>query len=155
MKKPAIDSLLNSNDTDSAANELYHYILDLCSHGDQLSRLTEPQRNFFYIQELQRGAYDRDFRHYFNNPSGRFAHEALAALDMIGAEMTAGIVSFAMSCFPNERVPKDDEERRRQLEDMNKADNDVLRRMTQTLYERPEDLNELCMEYVRENTGDF
>lgn len=155
MKKPDIDSLLNSNNTDSSAGELYNYILDLCSHGDNLSLLTEPQRNVFYIQELQHVANDGSFHDYFNNPSGRFAHEALAALDMIGAEVTAGIVSFAMSCFPNEQVPKDDEERRRQLESMNKADKDVLRRMTQTLYEYPEDLNDLCMEYVRENIRAF
>jgi hypothetical protein len=153
MKKPDIDLLLQSKDNYSVIDELHAYITDLCSHGDDLSKLTEPQKHFFFIQELERGV--DGFDQYFYNSSGRFAHEALAALDVIGAEVTAGIVNFAISCFLNEQVPKDDEERRKQLEEMSKDDKNVLYRMTQTFYEYPEDLKDLSLEYVRANRAFF
>lgn len=155
MIKPDINSLLIANDTRSSANTLYQHISDLCLHGDDLSTLTEAQKDFFFIQGIETVAYAGDFHDYFYDPSGRFAHEALTALDTLGAEITAGILAFAISCFPNDQVPKDDEERRKQLRQMNKEDKDMLRRMTQTLYESPEDLNALCIEYVRENKAAF
>lgn len=153
MKKPDIDLLLQSKNSYSAIDELHAYITDLCFDGDDLSKLTEPQKHFFFVQELERGV--SGFEKYFYNPSGRFAHEALAALDIIGAELTAGIVNFAIMCFPNEQVPKDDEERRGMLEEMSKDDKYVLYNMTQTFYDHPEDLKDLSLEYVRENRAFF
>ncbi|MBO9659902.1 MAG: DUF4375 domain-containing protein [Chitinophagaceae bacterium] len=155
MINPDIDSLLNSNNVRSAAVTLYQLISDLCSQGNDLSPLTEPQKNFFFIQEIERIVNAGHFYDYFYNPSGRFAHEALAALDIIDAELTAGVVAFAISCFPNEQVPKDDEERREQLTQMSKEDKDLLHSLTQTLYSSPENLNILCMEYARENKSAF
>lgn len=155
MKKPDIDTLLKSEDTNSALIELNNYISGLCDYGKELDRLTDPQKNFFFSQQLKGEVNSGGFDQYFYNSSGQFAHEALASLEAIGAENTATLLYHAIGCFPGEQVSKDESIRRKQLNEMSEPDKDFLKNMTQSFYQYADDLADLNLEYVRENMAFF
>lgn len=106
-KKPDIDTLLSSPDINNAIIEIDNYVCRLCSWGDTLDRLTEPQKSFYFNQNLEREINNGGFNQYFYNSSGDFAHETIASLRTIGANKTADILQQAIDQFPNSAVPKD------------------------------------------------
>lgn len=56
------------------------------------------------------------FEQYFTNSSGDNVDEVLAALDLIGADMIAGILRRACAKFPTGLPARDADERRDQLD---------------------------------------
>jgi hypothetical protein len=155
MEKPDINALLESENTNSSIIELDNYISDLCSYGDQLDRLTEPQKKFYLNQKLEREVNNGGFDQYFHNSSGAFAHQTVESLTAIGADLTVGILIHAIMCFPGGKVPEDDEARRELLQKMSQDKLDVLEQLDQSFFVYEEDLNALNMEYVRNNKAFF
>lgn len=149
MEKPDIERLLKTTEINTAIIELDNYIADYCSYGQELNYLTDQQKTFFFNQELEREVNNGGFHQYFLNSSGAYAHETLASLESIGAELTAGILLMAINCFPEGKVPKDDEQRRKLLTEMSADHLHTLERMDQTFFCYEENLNELNIAYVR------
>lgn len=94
-------------------------------------------------REVNNGGFDQ----YFHNPSGAFAHQTLDSLTAIGAELTAGFLNHAISCFPGGKVPENDKSRRELLQKMNQDNLDVLEQLDQSFFVYEDDL----IEYVRNN----
>ncbi|MBO9659735.1 MAG: DMP19 family protein [Chitinophagaceae bacterium] len=155
MKKPDINSLLNADNVNGAIIELDNYISALCSYGDELDRLTESQKMFYFNQVVEREVNNGGFDQYFYNSSGAFAHQTVESLTAIGAESTAGILIHAIMCFPGGKVPEDDEARRELLGKMSQDNLDVLEQLDQSFFAYEDDLNELNMAYVRRNREFF
>ena len=53
-KKLDLEKLLSSDDINGSIIELDNYIGDLCSYGDEMNKLTEQQKQFYYNQCLER-----------------------------------------------------------------------------------------------------
>jgi hypothetical protein len=53
-KKLDIEKLLSSNDINNSIVEFDDFISELCVWGDNLEKLTVPQKNFYYNQNLER-----------------------------------------------------------------------------------------------------
>src|SRR6185436_19730334 len=114
--KPNIDFLITAFDINNSIIELDNYIGELCSWGDALGKLTEPQKHFYFNQNLEREVNNGGFSQFFFNSSGNFTHETVVSLNAIGANKTAKILQEAIDQFPLSKVPIDQEERRELLE---------------------------------------
>lgn len=153
--KPDIDALLSSPDTNNSIIEIDNYICKLCSYGDTLERLREPQKHFYFNQNLEREINNGGFNQYFYNSSGDFAHETITSLRAIGANKTADILQKAIEQFPSSAVPKDRTKRQEILEQIEDTANEVWEQLDQTFYKYEDDLNKLNIEYIKQNRGSF
>ncbi|MBK6962664.1 MAG: DMP19 family protein [Bacteroidales bacterium] len=154
-QKLDIERLLLSADKNKSVIEIDNSICKLCVWGDELDKLTEPQKKFYYNQEFEREINNGGFNQYFNNSSGDFAHETILSLKLIGADKTADILQNAINEFPNKIVPKDREERQEILEKIEEKANKIWEELEQKFFAYVDDLNSLNIEYVRQNKDEF
>lgn len=154
-KRPDIDTLLSSPKTNNAIIEIDNYICKLCSYGDTLDRLTEPQRNFYLNQNLEREIKNGGFNQYFTNSSGDFAHETIAALKSIGANRTADLLQQAINQFPNYYVPKDNAKRKEILDIIENSANEVWDELDKAFYKYEDNLYVLNIAYLKQNRNFF
>lgn len=153
--KPDIDTLLSSPDTNNAIIEIDNYVCKLCSWGDTLDRLTEPQKNFYFNQNLEREINNGGFNQFFFNSSGDFAHETISSLRTIGADKTADILQNAIDQFPGSAVPNDRVKRQEVLEQIEDTANEVWEQLDQAFYKYEDNLNDLNIDYVKRNRSSF
>jgi hypothetical protein len=149
-----LDSLLSAGDTNSII-ELDSFIAELCDYGDDYSKLTKPQKLFYFNQNLEREINNGGFNQYFFNSSGDNAHETVISLKAIGADKTADILQKAIDQFPDKKVPKDRDERNVILEQIEETSNDVWDGLDQEFYQYQDDLNTLNIEYVKRHKEFF
>jgi Domain of unknown function (DUF4375) len=150
-----LDSLLLTKDTTNIMIALDNSITSLCEFGDSLNRLTEPQKNFFYIQNLEREVNNGGFNQYFFNSDGDYAHETLIALNAIGANHALIIMQTAINEFPNHIVPKDRNKRQEVLKEIEKKASKTWDKLDSTFYTYPDDIDALNINYIKSNRKDF
>jgi hypothetical protein len=150
-----LEGLLNSDDTNSSIIDLDNFIGELCDYGDNMDVLSEPQKNFYLNQNLEREINNGGFNQYFINPSGDYAHETIHSLKLIGANRTNEILEKAIDQFPDKIVPKDRDERVEIVEEIEETANEVWEELDQKFFEYVDDLNALNIEYVRQNKEHF
>jgi len=150
-----LDALLASPDTNNSIIELDNYIGDLCSYGDELEKLTLPQKYFYFNQNLEREVNNGGFNQYFINSSGEFAHETLTSLRLIGANKTADILQQAIAQFPGLQVPKDRNEREEPVFQIQDEANTVWGKLDDQFFVYEDNLNELNIHYIKQNKSDF
>ena len=140
--KPDIDNLL-LNDTDKLIMDLDTYLCELSSYGDELEKLTEPQKTFYFNQYLEKEINNGGFNQYFYNSSGDFSHQTLISLRQINATKTANILQLAIDQFPNSAVPKDRSERQK-----------ILGKIEEKAEEAWEQLDKKFLEYTNDLSAD-
>ena len=153
--KPDIDALMISPDTSNAIIEIDNYICKFCSYGEKLDLLTEPQKTFYFNQNLEREVNNGGFNQYFYNSSGDFAHETLISLRSIGANKTADILQQSIDQFPNSVAPKDRSERQNILEQIEDKSNEVWEDLNQKFFLYEDNLHDLNIEYIKQNRSSF
>src|SRR4051812_22979663 len=97
-----LDELLLADNKNGSIIEIDSFISNI-----EWNEMTEPQKVFYCIQELEREVNNGGFNQYFINLSGDYAHETIKSLHAIGANTTAVILQRAIDQFPDHRVPKD------------------------------------------------
>ena len=150
-----LETLLSSDDTNGGIIELDNLIGDLCSYGDDMDKLTEPQKQFYYNQCLEREINNGGFNQYFINSSGDFAHQTIQSLTAIGASTTADILQKAIDQFPDKKVPQDRDERIELVEQIEETANEVWEELDQKFFEYADDLNTLNLNFIRQHKADF
>jgi hypothetical protein len=147
---PNLEQLLNSDDFNGTIIDLDNFIGNLCAYGDELENLSEPQKLFYLIQNLEREVNNGGFEQYFYNSSGDNALETLSALAEIGAHRTLNILQLAINEFPNKVVPFDREERQNILDSLENASAawDLL---DQKFFLYEDDLNGLNIQFIKKN----
>ena len=150
-----LETLLSSEDTNGSIIELDNFIGELCSYGDDLDKLTEPQKQFYYNQCLEREINNGGFNQYFINSSGDFAHQTIQSLTTIGASTTADILQKAIDQFPDKKVPQDRDERIELVEQIEETANEVWEELDGKFFEYADDLNTLNLNFVRQHKADF
>lgn len=146
---------IDPKDKNGSIIDLDNYICNLCAWGDELNKLNTSQKTFYYNQELEREINNGGFNQFYFNSSGNYAHEVIDSLVAIGANKTAEIVRKANSQFPNGKVPKDRDERKKVLEQIEEKANEVWESLDKDFYKYEDDLNSLNLEFVRKNIKDF
>lgn len=154
-KKLDLEALLSSDDTNGSIIALDNYIADLCSYGDEMDKLTEQQKQFFYNQCLEREVNNGGFNQYFWNSSGDFAHQTIQSLKAIGANKTADILQKAIDQFPNGVVPEDRTERQEIVAQIQASADLVWVECDLEFFSYEDDLSTLNIEFVRKNKDNF
>ena len=154
-KKLDLEKLLSSDDTNGSIIELDNFIGELCAYGDEMDKLTEEQKLFYYNQCLEREINNGGFNQYFFNSSGGFAYKTIQSLQTIGANKTADILQKAIDQFPNSNVPEDRTERQEILEQIEETADVVWEDLDQKFFSYEDDLNKLNIEFVRKNKDKF
>ncbi len=146
-----LDGLLNADNINASIIELDNFIGDVCNYGDEMDKLTEPQKLFYLNQNLEREVNNGGFNQYFVNSIGDFAQETIWSLKGIGADKTAAILQKAIDQFPGKTVPKDRDERIKIIEQIEEAANEVWQELDQMFFKYEDDLNKLNIEYVKKH----
>ncbi|MFA4869624.1 MAG: DMP19 family protein [Pedobacter sp.] len=154
-KKLNLEKLLSSDDVNGSIIELDNYIGELCSYGDEMEKLTEQQKQFYYNQCLEREINNGGFNQYFFNSSGNFAYLTVLSLRTIKANTTADILQKAIDQFPNKKVSPDRAERQAILEQIQEVANPTWEELDQKFFDYEDDLNLLNIEFVRQNKDNF
>jgi hypothetical protein len=150
-----LETLLSSDNTNKSIIELDNFIGDLCAYGDNMDKLTEPQKQFYYNQCLEREINNGGFNQYFANSSGGFAHQTVQSLILIGASATAQILQKAIDQFPDNKVPQDRNKRIELVEQMEVTSNDVWEELEEKFFEYEDNLNMLNLSFVKQHKSDF
>jgi hypothetical protein len=154
-KRLNINKLINSEDSNDSISKLDDYVCNLCEFGHKMESLSDPQRIFYCIQNLEREINNGGFKQFYQNSSGDFAHETYYALRVISATKTADIVRSANDQFPGRAVPKDKTERQKLLEQIQDTSDIVWNELDQRFLAHEEDLNAFSMEFIRKNKNFF
>jgi len=151
----SLEKLLKAENLNGSIIEIDNFVSELCQWGEDLEKLTEPQTNFYFNQCLEREVNNGGFNLYFTNSSGRYAHQTVETLKLIGANKFAKILQKAIDQFPNKTVPQDDEERQEIVEQIEEKSDEVWNKLDDKFYEYPEDLNQLNINYIMQNKDFF
>jgi hypothetical protein len=154
-KKLDLEKLISSDDINRSIIELDNHIGELCSYGDEMNKLTEPQKKFYYNQCLEREINNGGFNQYFFNSSGEFAHLTVQSLRTINAHITADILQKAIDQFPNKKVPHNRTERQEILAQIQDLSNPVWEELDQKFFGYEDDLNILNIKFVRQHKDKF
>ncbi|GHT34296.1 hypothetical protein FACS189434_10190 [Bacteroidia bacterium] len=152
MNNEKLNELLNSK-TEENATDIIIEIFDAVAaliENDDLKELSEPQKNFYFNQVFEMEINNGGFSQYFLN-NGQYAHETVHSLKAIGAEKTADLLQKAINKFPKSKVPKDWDERCNRLEKIEDKDDEIWDKFDDKFYDYEDNLNELNLNYIREN----
>lgn len=152
--KPAINNLL-LNDTDKLILDLDTYLCELSSYGDELEKLTGPQKTFYFNQYLEKEVNNGGFNQYFYNSSGSFANQTIISLREINAIKTANILQSAIDQFPNSTVPEDRSERQEILKKIEDKAGEVWEELDQRFLEYQDNLYDLNIAFIKQNLSSF
>lgn len=85
------------------------------AHTTGWESLTEIEKIFCVVNDIEREVYNGGFDQFFYNSSGDFSSNSVEYLVKLGAMETAKIVQKAISFFPNSKPAGDQERRWEQL----------------------------------------
>lgn len=145
-----LQELLNAKDLNHSIIEI-----DTLICGYPFDELTEPQKNFFFIQELEREVNNGGFNQYFYNLSGDYAMYTVGALKAIGANHTWPILQEAIDQFPGGNVPEDRDRRQAVLEEIEDSANEIWDTLEQKFFQYQDNLNQLNIDYIKKNSSAF
>ena len=142
--------LLKIEDLNKAIMELDDFIC-----GCRFDELTEPQRHFYFNQELERAINMDGFYLYFWNSTGEFAMETIASLKMIAANHTWPILQKAIDQFPRSNVPKETVRRESLILQIEDVASEVWDKLDKEFFKYQDNLNQLNMNYIEKNASFF
>lgn len=121
-----------------------------CIEADGYDSLAEDEKSMFALYWLFMEGNNGGLHQFFFNDSGKFAHQALKGLEVVGAAQTADILRRAVAAFPNGQIPDDLEERRTLLDELEEADEDFVQRfreLNSEFFKCQEDVAEMLNAY--------
>jgi len=155
LQKPNIEELINSPDLNDSIIELDDYICALCEWGHNLPALSNPEKVFYFNQELEREINNGGFDQYFHNTWGNYANETVETLNLIGANKTAKILEAAMEIFPDKKAPVDRNLRQNVIDYIGDTRDEHWGQLDQQFFKYEDNLSELNIEFVRKNKQYF
>lgn len=150
-----LEQLLSSDDINNSIIEIDNFVCELCVWGDDLDKLSEPQKVFYFNQNLEREINNGGFNQFYFNSSGDFAHETIDSLMAIGAYKTAEIVKKANEQFPDNKVPKDRTQRQEILDQIEDQAKEFWDELDQMFFAYKDDLNSLNFNYIKQHKDKF
>ena len=155
-KMKDLEKLLKRKNINDSIIAIDEFVSELCEYGENLENLTEPQKNFFFNQQLEMEVNNGGFSQYFFNSPGDYAHQTVESLKLIGANNVAKILQEAIDKFPNKTVPQDRTERQDVLlDEIEEKNEDVWNELDDKFYEYPDDLSQLNFDYIKQNKEFF
>jgi hypothetical protein len=150
-----LDKVLKMDNQTSLVIALDTRVNELSNYGEDLTNLSEPQKNLLFVGNAEREVNNGGFNQFYWNSSGDFAHETQNAIKTIGANRMADIVTKANSVWPDETVPKDRTRRQEIQEKIEEQANPIWEECDQEFYRYPDDIADLLIKYVKKHRTDF
>lgn len=147
-------ALLIKNETESI-HKIQEILWKKTKLYDDFENLNEAEKTFLYVEIFEAEVNNGGFDQYFFNSSGDYANETLESLKKIGALKTAKLVEEAFSYFPENPIPKDNEKRRKILENIDTKTCEKWNELEDVFYQNEENIGGLALEYVRQNKTEF
>jgi hypothetical protein len=117
--------------------------------------LTEPEKFFLCVWQLEAEINNGGFDQYFLNSSGDHAVEAALALGAIGAPQMAKVVGQAIAVFGPDGPAADWDIRQEQLDGLPEGKRDQFNERDEAFLAYPEDLEQLLRQYVAAHFASF
>ncbi len=117
--------------------------------------LTEVERNYFCLAELEDEVNNGGFDQFYFNTAGDIAVEAVGALKAIGAHKAAAIVDSANQVFKNGQPPKERYKRQQELEEIREKMSEKFEELDNQFLKYPDDLEALAYDYVMKYKKEF
>ena len=152
---PNFDNIWSIEDENEFLIALDVWLGSKCTYGEAMERLSDAEKTFYLVFQLEAEVNNGGFSQFFFNTSGNFANETADALRAIGADKTAEIYLRAIGVFGGE-VPKNRRERQDMLEKAKTDEvNKILSECDREFCAYPDNLTELCYKFVFENKEQF
>jgi hypothetical protein len=124
-------------------------------YGDDLKAITKPQQMLCFAYEFVKEVNNGGFHQYFFNSAGNNAHQAVEAIQSIGASESASLLQLAISVWPAQQVPQDWETRRDVLAEIEEAANMPWDNCTKRFYNGNESITALLIAYIDSHPTEF
>ncbi len=150
-----LSKTLEKDNPEEVVMDIDQYLNRKSEYGDQIEKLTDPQKVLLIVENLQREVNNGGFNQFYWNSSGDFSTETVDALIEISALTTAGIVKRANSQFPDNYVPKDRTERQELMEEIEDKANEEWEKCDDNFFKYEDNISELLLKYVIANRSEF
>lgn len=153
MEEKIIAEILRDNDGEDAIMEIDELLSDVFySNPDDL---TFEERNFIYIENLEREVNNGGFSQFFYNSAGDNTKETVKALELIGSKIFLSMLERAIKEFPNSEVPKERCTRQDILERIEEKATQAWDEIDQEFYNYEEDIYGMLIKYIENNIQSF
>jgi hypothetical protein len=119
------------------------------------ARLTQPEKNVVFIEQLEHEVNNGGIDQFFVNSSGDNAEETINALREIKSVKFLKILETAVQQFPGAKPPKDRDERLEVMEGIEDKTGPVWSSLDNEFYKYEEDIYGLLTDYIQKNIKDF
>lgn len=150
-----LDKILQLEDETDVILGIGELLWDKSKNDENFESLNQFEKNVLYIEMLEGQVNNGGFDQFFFNSSGEYAHEALRALEQVGANNAAELLEQAIKAFPQLPIPKDTEQRRELMEDLPEHISDTWDQLDDKFYEYPDNIGGLTIQYVKNNKSQF
>ena len=152
---PNFDNIWSIEDKNDFLIALSGWLGSKCAYGEAMERLSDAEKTFYIIWGLEVEVNNGGFSQFFYNTSGNFANETADALRTVGADKTVEIYLRAIGVFGGE-VPENRRERQAMLAKAGTDEvNEILSECSSEFCGYPDNLTELCYQFVFENREQF
>lgn len=155
FKEKTIGEILAIEDKTDMVSELYNYLVEKSNDGEDLSKLTDIEKVFYFCQSLQLEVNSGGFHRFFWNASGNYTEETINALKNIKANDIAQILEDASSKFPGGKASNKINERQDFMNDDPTPETDDWESFDQRFFTSSDNLLELSYNYVIANKDNF
>ena len=125
------------------------------SYGEHLEQLSSEEQVFYICNLLEEEVNNGGFDQFLYNSSGNYTHRVEECLRTIGANKTADICHVAFAAF-GKPIPQDRNKREKFLDKMESDEiSDILSDCDDQFYEYPDQLEDLCYQYIVANKEKF
>jgi hypothetical protein len=136
-------------------HELYVKYLVFAEYGDEFQKLTKSQMALCLTYEFDKEVKNGGIDQYFFNSSGNYTHETVKALQTIGAAQTSALLQECINVWPDKIVPKDWENRRDSIQNIDDEAKTVWEDCTGRFYKGDEIIPELLFAYIDSKPEEF
>ncbi len=148
-------TFVNNPNAYELLHKLFVKYLVISQYGDELDKLSSSQATLYLTYEFDKEVNNGSFDQYFFNSSGNNAHEAITALQTIGAAQTAVLLQECINVWPEGIVPKDWENRRDAMEMLDEKAKAVWDDCTRRFYQGEESISELLFAHIDSKPEEF
>lgn len=115
---------------------------------------TDAERNFYCIDGFIRGMGNGGVAQFFYD-HGHHTKDTAKALEEIKASNAIKLLKDAVSCFPDEQVPQNNDDREILVSNLEEQHGDLWARISDRFYDAETELIKLTLKYVNKHLRSF